>query len=485
MTATAEHHDVLIVGAGISGIGAAYHLQTRCPGKSFAILEARERLGGTWALFRYPGIRSDSDMHTLGFSFRPWTAAKAIADGPSILAYLEDTAREFGIDRTIRYRQRVVGASWSSKAARWTLEVSDGTTGETVTRTCSFLFVCSGYYDYAGGYTPEFEGRARYQGRVVHPQAWSDDVAYEGQRVVVIGSGATAITLVPELAKKAAHVTMLQRSPSYVLAVPGEDGLAGWLREHLPSATAYAATRWKNVLVFMAFYAWCRRFPEEAKRYLVADAKRRLGGAVDVDPHFTPRYRPWEQRLCFAPDGDFFDALRSGRASVVTDAVASFTETGLRLASGEELEADLVVTATGLKVQLFGGMRVAIDGRDVVPGERHVYKGMMCSDVPNLAFAVGYTNASWTLKVDLVASYVCRLLAHMDAHGYTRCVPRTHGEDVGDAPLIDFNSGYVLRALEGLPKQGKRAPWKLYQNYLVDLATLRHAPVTDRAMEFS
>jgi len=478
------HHDVLIVGAGISGIGAAYHLQTQCPSKTYAILEARGRLGGTWDLFRYPGVRSDSDMHTLGFSFRPWTNPKAIADGPAILKYLEDTAEAFGIDRKIQYGKRVVRAAFSSREARWTVDVKDAETGAIATHTCQFLFVCAGYYDYAKGYTPAFDGTHRFQGRIVHPQFWTSDIDYAGKRVVVIGSGATAVTLVPELAKKAAHVTMLQRSPTYVLAVPERDKLANWLRERLPAKQAYAATRWKNVLVFMAFYAWCRRFPDRAKGFLLGEMTKRLGSELEVEKHFSPRYRPWEQRLCFAPDGDFFAALKSGRASVVTDRIAHFTEHGIRLESGTTLDADIVVTATGLHVKLFGGMRVDVDGRPVSPSETLIYKGMMCSDVPNLAFAVGYTNASWTLKVDLTASYVCRLLHHMDAKGYRTCTPRRREGDLGEEPLIDFSSGYVARALGELPKQGTRAPWKLYQNYVFDLLSLRHAPLTDDAMEF-
>jgi cation diffusion facilitator CzcD-associated flavoprotein CzcO len=481
-----EHLDVVVVGAGISGISAAYHLQTEHPGKSFAILEARAALGGTWDLFRYPGIRSDSDMHTLGFSFRPWTDAKSIADGPSILAYLQDTARELGIDRKIRLRTRVERAEWSSAAARWTLHVRDGATGALTTLTCSFLFVCAGYYDYAKGYTPDFPGRERFAGQVVHPQLWTDDVEFAGKRVVVIGSGATAITLVPALAAKAAHVTMLQRTPTYVLALPGRDPIARWLREKLPSEVAYAATRWKNVLAFMAFYQWSRRFPKRAKRWLVSEAGKQLGDREDARAHFTPPYDPWEQRLCFAPDGDFFGPIRDGRVDVVTDHVDSFTERGIRLRSGRELEADLIVTATGLKLQLFGGIELLVDGRRPEPTRSFVYRGMMVSDIPNLAFAVGYTNASWTLKVDLVAGYVCRLLRHMDANGFTTCVPRVRDRaTLGEEPLIDFSSGYVQRAAALLPKQGSRAPWKLYQNYVLDLLTLRHGRLQDDALELS
>ena len=480
-----QHHDVLIVGAGLSGIGAAYHLQTQCPKKSYAILETRENLGGTWDLFRYPGVRSDSDMHTLGFSFRPWTEAKAIADGGSILAYVRDTAEAYGMDKKIQFGRRVIAAAWSSDDARWTLSVRHAESGTVETHTCGFLFVCAGYYDYENGYTPEFAGREKFLGRIVHPQFWTPDIDYSGKRVVVIGSGATAITLLPELAKTARHVTMLQRSPSYVMAVPARDTVANWLRLHLSPERAYSVTRWKNVLLFMAFYEWCRLFPERATGFLIGRMKHGLGDSTDVHTHFSPTYRPWEQRLCFAPDGDFFTAIRDGRADVVTEPIESFTENGLRLRSGRELEADLIVTATGLKLQLFGGMAVTVDGHSALPSDTLIYKGMMCSDIPNLAFAVGYTNASWTLKVDLVAGYVCRLLNHMDAHGHRRCTPRRATEDVATGPLIDFNSGYVKRALDSLPKQGNRAPWKLRQNYVLDLVSLKHAPLTDKAMEFT
>jgi cation diffusion facilitator CzcD-associated flavoprotein CzcO len=479
-----EHLDVLIVGAGLSGIGAAYHLQTRCPDKSFAILEGRERLGGTWDFFRYPGIRSDSDMYTLGFSFRPWTQAKAIADGPSILQYLRETAEAYGIDRKIRYRHQVKRAEWSSKDARWTVEALDGATGETRVLTCHFLFMCAGYYDYEAGYTPDLAGRDKFRGRVVHPQQWTPDIEWEGKRVVVIGSGATAVTLVPELAKRAAHVTMLQRSPTYIVSVPERDPVADWMRARLPAKSAYAVTRWKNVLVGMAFYGACRKFPERAKKVLVGRAKKAVRGKIDA-AHLTPSYNPWDQRVCLVPDGDLFDALAGGRASIVTDHIESFTETGLRLRSGRELEADLVVTATGLKLKFLGGLDVEIDGRRVEPAKTMTYKGMMLSDVPNLAFAIGYTNASWTLKCDLTSEYVCRLLKTMDERGATQCCPRRNDPKLEEEPLMSFTSGYVLRAIDELPRQGSFAPWKLHQNYALDMMLLRHAPVDDDAMEFS
>ena len=477
-----SHLDVLIVGAGLSGIGAAYHLQTRCPGKRYAILEGRDTLGGTWDLFRYPGIRSDSDMYTLGYSFRPWTNAKAIADGPSILAYVRQTAEDYGIDKHIRYNHRVAAARWSTKDSRWSVQVT--VDGEPQTLTASFLFVCAGYYEYDEGYTPEFPGRDRFVGQIVHPQKWTPDIDYAGKRVVVIGSGATAVTLVPELAKKAAHVTMLQRSPTYVVSAPETDKIANWLRAHLPGDLAYASTRWKNVALSMGIYAYCRRFPAHARKFLIGQVSHRTRGKVDVEKHFTPKYNPWDQRLCLVPDSDLFKTLRDGGASVVTDTIDTFTEHGIKLTSGEELPADLVVTATGLKLKFLGGMKLAVDGHDVLPKDTMAYKGIMFSGVPNLAIAIGYTNASWTLKCDLTSDYVCRLLNHMDAHGYTQCCPR-RDPTMAEEPLLDFTSGYVRRSIEHFPRAGTAAPWKLYQNYVLDRLTLRHAPLEDKSLEFS
>jgi len=476
-----EHFDVLIVGAGLSGIGAGYHLQDKCPGKTYAILEGRETLGGTWDLFRYPGIRSDSDMYTLGFSFRPWTNPKAIADGPSILQYLRDTAEMYGIDRKIRYRHWVESARWSSTDSRWTVSVK--VDGESRQYTCNFLFMCAGYYDYDAGYTPELEGMDRFQGQVVHPQKWTDDIEYAGKRVVVIGSGATAMTLVPELSKKAAHVTMLQRSPTYVVSAPEQDKIANWLRTKLPVERAYALTRWKNVLLGMAFFKYTRRFPDHARKFIVGNVKKALGESYDVETHFNPTYNPWDQRLCLVPDGDLFKAIKKGDVSVVTDHIDTFTERGIRLKSGEELEADLVVTATGLQLKFLGGMKVAVDDREIEPSELMTYKGMMFSDVPNLAMSIGYTNASWTLKCDLTCEYVCRLLNHMDANGFATCTPR-RDSGVEPEPLLDFSSGYVQRSIDQFPRGGNKAPWKLYQNYVLDTLSLRRAPVEDGVMEF-
>jgi monooxygenase len=478
-----EETDVVIVGAGLSGVAAAYHLGVRCPRKRYVILEGRERMGGTWDLFRYPGIRSDSDMYTLGYSFRPWTEPKAIADGPAILAYVKDTARAFGIDQHIRYGQRVVHAAWSSADDRWTVSVQDASTGETKEIVCAFLFVCAGYYDYAGGYAPDFPDEGTFEGKIIHPQAWPEDLEVAGKRVVVIGSGATAVTLVPELAKRGAQVTMLQRSPTYILSAPGEDKVAGWLRDHLPEQTAYALSRWKNVGLSMALYTYCRKAPKRAGKLLVRLAKKELGPEVDAGTHFTPRYNPWDQRLCLVPDGDLFVALREGRAQVITDSIERFTKTGIHTTSGKDLPADIVVTATGLKLKFLGGITASIDGTAIEAARTLVYRGMMGSGVPNLAIAIGYTNASWTLKCELTAEYVCRLINHMDAHGYTHCVPR-RGAGVQEEALINFTSGYVQRATDSMPKQGSKHPWKLYQNYALDLLTLRHAKLEDGVLEF-
>ncbi len=480
-----EHIDVLIIGAGISGIGAGYHLQARCPKRTYAILEARADLGGTWDLFRYPGIRSDSDMYTLGYSFRPWKEPKAIADGPSILKYLRDTAEEYGIDRKIRFNHRVTGASWSSAEKRWTVAAEQGTSGETALFTCSFLFVCAGYYEYEAGYTPEFPGTDRFAGRIVHPQRWTSDIDYAGKRVVVIGSGATAVTLVPEMAKTAAHVTMLQRSPSYVVALPDEDRFATWARQRLPSKLAYAIARWTNVLLGMFFFWFCKRFPERARELLLAAVRKSLGPDYDVETHFTPRYKPWDQRVCLVPNGDLFRTIRSGRASVVTDHIEAFTEKGLALRSGAELEASVVVTATGLELKVLGGVQLTVDGESVDLGKTMSYKGMMYSGVPNLASCVGYTNASWTLKCDLTCEYVCRLLNHLEKSRYRRCTPRASDPSVTAEPWVDFSSGYVQRSLDRFPKQGSKAPWRLYQNYALDAVSLRLTSVEDGVMEFT
>ncbi|MGY4396290.1 monooxygenase [Sphingomonas sp. UYAg733] len=479
---TTEHFDVIVVGAGISGIGAGYHLQTLSPDRSYVILEGRPQLGGTWDLFRYPGIRSDSDMYTLGYSFRPWTEAKAIADGPSILKYVNDTAHDNGIDRHIRYRHHVKTAAWSTEDARWTVE-SDGPDGPVVI-TCNFLFMCSGYYNYAKGHTPDFPGAATFAGQIVHPQHWPQDLDYSGKKVVVIGSGATAVTLVPEMAKRAAHVTMLQRSPTYVVSRPSEDGVANWLRSKLPAKTAYGITRWKNVLFGMFFFRLARRKPEKVKERIIGMVRDHLGPDYDVAKHFTPRYNPWDQRLCLVPDADLFDSLKTGTSSVVTDRIAAFTPSGITLESGDELAADVIVTATGLELQLLSDVAFNVDGAPVDLSKTYNYKGMMYSDVPNMASSFGYTNASWTLKADLTCGYVCRLLNTMKKRGLRQATPRIASEELQPEPFLDFSSGYVTRAMEKFPKQGHRKPWKLYQNYALDIITLRYGSV-DSEMAFS
>ena len=480
-----EHFDVLIVGAGLSGIGAGVHLQKHSPGRTYAILEGRGCAGGTWDLFRYPGIRSDSDMYTLGYSFKPWEEAKAIADGPSILKYVKDTARDYRIDAKIRYGHQVKRAAWSSADACWTVEAERGEARELVRITCNFLFLCSGYYKYSEGYTPEFPGIGRFKGRIVHPQKWTDDISYEGKRVVVIGSGATAVTLVPEMAKKAAHVTMLQRSPTYVVARPAEDAVANWLRGHFPAMFAYVLSRWKRVLMQMYFFNLCRRKPQHAKDLILGGVRAYLGPDYDVATHFTPRYNPWEQRLCLVPDADLFMAIRGKRASVVTDHIDTFTETGIRLKSGAELEADLVVTATGLNLEVMGGLALTVDGATVNPAKTFAYKGLMYSGVPNLANAFGYTNASWTLKCDLTCEYVCRLLNHMQKNGYAQCTPHLDDPAMGEVPWVDFSSGYFQRSLDKFPKQGSKTPWKMPQNYARDIMTLRFGRIDDGVMVFS
>ena len=480
-----EHVDVLIIGAGLSGVGAACHLQMQCPDKTFAILEGRESMGGTWDLFRYPGIRSDSDMFTLGYSFRPWTEAKAIADGPSILRYIQETARDHGVDRHIRYRHRVVRAEWSSRQALWTVEARRTDTGETVHLTCQFLFGCTGYYRYDEGYTPRFEGRERFRGTIVHPQHWPSELDYSGKRVVVIGSGATAVTLVPAMAERAAHVTMLQRSPSYVLTLPARDAIADTLRRRLPEKVAYPLVRWKNVLFGTLAFQLSRRTPGLMRKLLRRAAEKQLPEGYDVDTHFKPTYEPWDQRMCFVPDGDLFEALRSGKASIVTDHIETFTEKGLKLTSGAELEADIIVTATGLNLLTMGGMSLSVDGKEIKVPETVGYKGMMLSGVPNLAIALGYTNASWTLKCDLVSQYVCRLLQHMDKHGYRMCTPRAPDPSLPLEPFLDLKSGYVQRSIDALPKQGARAPWRLHQNYVRDIQMFRHGPLEDEGIEFA
>jgi len=475
--------DVLIVGAGLSGIGAARQLQQRCPDKRYAILEARDAVGGTWDLFRYPGIRSDSDMYTLGYRFKPWRGAKAIADGPSILSYIRETADEADITRHIRFGHKVVSAAWHSDEACWTIEAERTADGSRLRQRARLLYVCAGYYSYAEGHRPGFPGEEDFRGRMVHPQFWDASLDYAGKRVVVIGSGATAVTLVPAMADTAAHVTMLQRSPTYIVTRPGEDAIAHKLRRVLPERWAYRATRWKNVLLGMFFFQLARRRPAKVKARIVGMAAAQLEPGFDVGTHFTPRYNPWDQRVCLVPDGDLFQAIRSGRASVVTDQIDRFTTDGIQLKSGQTLPADIVVVATGLKLNMLGDVALTVDGQPRRPSESLAYKGMMLGNVPNLVLAFGYTNASWTLKADLTAEYVCRLLRFMDRRGYRIAMPEVD-PSVQAVPFLDFSSGYVQRAAGVLPRQGHRKPWRVYQNYLMDMLTIRHGRIDDGVLRF-
>ncbi|MGM0555579.1 MAG: flavin-containing monooxygenase [Myxococcota bacterium] len=478
------HVDVLIIGAGLSGICAGYYVKEECPDKTFAILEGRDSLGGTWDLFQYPGIRSDSDMHTLGFSFRPWPNPQAIADGPSILQYLHDTVEETGLDDKIAYNRMVEAVSWSSEDQQWTVVARHPETGAEHVQTCNLLWFCTGYYRYDQGHMPDYPGAEDYAGELIHPQFWPEDIDYAGKDVVVIGSGATAVTLVPTMAENAGHVTMLQRSPSYVMSVPEDDVISKWATRILGDALGATVTRWKNILRLMLFFQYARRMPESARKYITELVRDAIGDKIDVDTHFNPSYDPWDQRLCFVPDDDLFDALNEGSASIVTDHIERFTETGIQLRSGDHLEADIVVSATGLELVVAGGATIEVDGEVVDPGEETMYKGAMLSNVPNAVMSVGYTNASWTLKCELISQWTCRLLDYMDEHGHDVVVPRLPADEDAEVPLIDFDSGYVLRALDDLPNQGEALPWRLYQNYIFDSVLFRLAPVSDEALAF-
>ncbi|MEU5382277.1 flavin-containing monooxygenase [Kitasatospora cineracea] len=480
-----EHLDVLIVGAGMSGIGAGCRLAAERPGRSFALLEARDGCGGTWDLFRYPGVRSDSDLYTFGYAFKPWRHRESLARGPQILAYLRETVREHGLEPRIRYRQRVVGASWSTERARWTVEVEHVGTGRRTTLTCGWLFCAAGYYRYDRGHTPPLAGLERFAGPVVHPQHWPAGLDHSGRRVLVVGSGATAVTLVPALAERAAHVTMLQRTPGYVMPVPRRDALAALLRRLLGERRGHALVRRRNIVRQHAVWAFCRRHPRAARRIIRRANVRRLPPGYPVDEHFAPPYDPWDQRLCAAPDGDLFTAISDGRASVVTDRISRFTEHGVRLASGRELAADLVVTATGLEVRAFGGIPLRVDGVPVRPAETVAYKGVMLSGVPNFVYALGYPNASWTLKVDLLCAHFARLLAHMDRHGHRICRPEVADPAMPLRPLLDFAAGYLRRGAPLLPRQGDRSPWRAPAGYREDTRLLGAGPVTDPELHFS
>lgn len=479
-----EHVDVLVVGAGISGIGAGHHLRKNCPGKRFVILESRRTFGGTWDLFRYPGIRSDSDMYTFGYSFKPWTNPKSIAVAPDILDYLGETVRENHLEHDIRYGHRLTKASWDSASAQWTVEIAHDGDRPNSTMRCNFLFMCTGYFSYGEAHRPEFADERTFAGPIIHPQFWPADLDYRGKRVLIIGSGATAVTLLPSMAHATAHITLLQRSPTYLYARPSEDRIANSLRAILPEKAAYRLVRAKNIVIGMLQFNLATRLPGLTKRWLLARVKRALGADHDVATDFTPRYAPWDQRVCLVPDGDFFDCIKNGKASVETEVIERFTESGVLLQSGKLLPADIIVTATGLKMEIMSGVQLHVDGAPVALAETISYKGCMYSGIPNLASSFGYSNASWTLKSDLIGEYVCRLLRHMDETGQDYCMPIAHAVDTSDAPLMNLDSGYVRRAAHRLPKQGVRKPWRTLHSYLQDILLLRHARVEDGAMHF-
>ena len=481
---TDRHYDVLIVGAGISGISAAYYMKDMCPDKSFAILEGRESIGGTWDLFKYPGIRSDSDMYTLGFAFRPWTSKKAIADGPSIMTYLHETIDEFNLDEKIIFNQFVKTASWSSEESLWTVEVIEKGNTEPTHYTCNFLSMCPGYYDYKGGYMPEYKGVDDYEGPLIHPQQWPKDLNYTDKNIVVIGSGATAVTLVPELAKKAKHVTMLQRSPTYVVTAPDEDKIATLTNKILPSKMAYSVSRWRKILVQRLNYALARKYPKFMKKLILAGVKKEMGKDYDLK-HFYPSYNPWDQRICLVPNSDLFNSIKEGKSEVVTEEIETFTKEGITLKSGDKLQADIIISATGLNMKQMGGVTVIVDGATINFADTVAYKSVMFSGIPNLSLAFGYTNASWTLKCDLTNQYVCKLINHMDKHGYSSCTPTIKDKDMELLPFLDFTSGYILRYLDELPKSGTKGPWKLKHNYIHDRMTLNRSKLADECMVFA
>ena len=482
---TQNHFNVIVVGAGISGISAGYHLQKRCPDQSFAILESRDNIGGTWDLFRYPGIRSDSDMQTMGFRFKPWKGAKNIADGPSILSYLDETVKENGLDKKIKFNRLVNEASWSSRDSKWTVQVENNKTQEVKDFTCDFLFLCGGYYNYKEGYTPHFAGRDNFSGQIIHPQKWPDDLDYKNKEVVVIGSGATAVTIIPSMADEAEHVTMLQRSPTYFVSWPDEDKIGKVLHKLLGSKLAYFLLRLKNIYFQWWFFQKCRKVPQRVKEFLINEVRKKLDISYDIDTHFTPNYNPWDQRLCLVPNGDLFDAINSGKASVVTDHIDQFTKEGIRLKSGDELKADIIITATGLNLEVCNGIRLVVDNEEVDISKTMTYKGMMFSDVPNLVATFGYTNASWTLRADLTSEYVCRLINFMNRKGYAYSCPRVGQSVEPDGNWLDFSSGYITRSMHKFPRQGSRDPWRNTQNYPRDVFAIRWWNIDDKELKFT
>ena len=482
---TQNHFNVIVVGAGISGIGAGYYLQKKCPNKSFVILEGRDNIGGTWDLFRYPGIRSDSDMNTMGFRFKPWMGVKSIADGPSILSYLEETVKENDLNKKIHFNQWVNEASWSSEDAQWTVQAENKKTQELQDFTCDFLFLCGGYYNYEEGYTPHFAGSENFLGQIIHPQKWPKNLDYKNKKVVVIGSGATAVTIIPTMAEEAAHVTMLQRSPTYFLSAPDEDPVGNFLRKIISSKLTYKLVRWKNIRFQWWFFQKCRKFPKKVKEFLITQVREALGPNYDIETHFTPKYNPWEQRLCLVPNGDLFNAINAGKASVITDHIDRFTKKGIKLKSGGEVEADLIVTATGLNLEVCNGIKLEVDNNEVDISKTMTYKGMMFSDVPNLVATFGYTNASWTLRADLTSEYVCRLLNFMDKKGYANCCPRIAEHVKQDGDWLDFTSGYVKRSMHKFPKQGSRDPWRNTQNFPKDVLAIRWGNIDNKELKFT
>ena len=482
---TQNHFNVIVVGAGISGIGAGYYLQKKCPNKSFVILEGRDNIGGTWDLFRYPGIRSDSDMNTMGFRFKPWMGVKSIADGPSILSYLHETVKENDLNKKIHFNQWVNEASWSSRDSQWTVQVENKKTQELQDFTCDFLFLCGGYYNYEEGYTPHFAGSENFLGQIIHPQKWPKNLDYKNKKVVVIGSGATAVTIIPTMAEEAAHVTMLQRSPTYFLSAPDEDPVGNFLRKFISSKLTYKLVRWKNIRFQWWFFQKCRKFPKKVKEFLIKQVREELGPNYDIETHFTPKYNPWEQRMCLVPNGDFFNAINAGKASVITDHIDRFTKKGIKLKSGGEVEADLIVTATGLNLEVCNGIKLEVDNNEVDISKTMTYKGMMFSDVPNLVATFGYTNASWTLRADLTSEYVCRLLNFMDKKGYANCCPRTAEHVEPDGDWLDFTSGYVKRSMHKFPKQGSRDPWRNTQNFPKDVLAIRWGNIDNKELKFT
>lgn len=476
--------DVLVVGAGISGIGAGYHLQKKCPETSFLILEGRENIGGTWDLFKYPGVRSDSDMYTLGYNFKPWKEQEAIADAPSILKYLNETVEEFNLKSKIRFGKYVKKARWSSDSNQWTVDIEDKKTGKFSQILCSFIFMCSGYYSYKEGYTPHFEGKENFKGDIIHPQKWDTSFDYSNKKIVVIGSGATAVTIVPEMAKTAKHVTMLQRSPTYVVAAPEKDNLANKLRKYLPLKFTYWLIRWRNILRQQYYFRLCKKYPKGVKNAIIREVKKKLGNDFDVKTHFTPKYNPWDQRMCLVPDGDLFEQINQGKASVVTDHIKNFTENGLLLKSGKELKADVIITATGLNLEMLSTVEFFIDNKSVDISKTVTYKGMMYSGIPNLASTFGYTNASWTLGADLTSEYVCRVINHMKRNNYDVVCPKPNIGIEADPDYLNLTSGYIKRSLNIFPKQGKKAPWRNNQNYLIDIFQMKYGRIDDGEISF-